>query len=123
MRPEERDKAYLWDMLQAARDIVEFTKNQNLAAFTRDRRTRFAVERQLLVIGEAASHISDAFKDQHPELPWAGIVGQRNVLAHDYGEILVERIWLVSQRDIPMLSKQLSEMLPDAPAASPPQLA
>ena len=115
MRPEERDKAYLWDMLQAARDILEFTKKLDLHSFTEDRRTRFAVERQLLVIGEAASHISEAFREQHPDIPWAGIVGQRNVLAHDYGEILVERIWLVAQRNIPQLAKQLSELLPDAP--------
>ena len=25
MQPEERDAAYLWDMLQASRDILEFT--------------------------------------------------------------------------------------------------
>jgi uncharacterized protein with HEPN domain len=119
MRPEDRDKAYLWDMLQAARDILEFTRTQDLLAFTRDRRTRFAVERQLLVVGEAASHISESFKTKHPEIPWAGIIGQRNVLAHDYGEILVERIWLVSQRNIPPLAKQLSELLPDAPTTEP----
>ncbi len=114
MRPEERDRAYLWDMLQAARDVLEFTNNQDLHSFVADRRTRFAVERQLLVIGEAAFHVSETFRKQHPEIPWARIIGQRNVLAHDYGEILVERIWLVSQRNIPSLAKQLSELLPDA---------
>jgi uncharacterized protein with HEPN domain len=119
MRPEERDQAYLWDMLQAARDILEFTKRQDLPAFTRDRRTRFAVERQLLVVGEAASHISESFKGKHPEIPWAAIIAQRNVLAHDYGEILVERIWLVTQRNIPSLVNQLSELLPDMPSAEP----
>lgn len=115
MRPEERDKAYLWDMLQAARDILAFTKTINLQTFTEDRRTRFAVERQLLVIGEAASHVSETFKEQHPDVPWAGIIGQRNVLVHDYGEILVERIWLVAQRNIPQLAKQLADLLPDVP--------
>ena len=114
MRPEERDRAYLWDMLQAARDVLEFTKNHDQHSFVADRRTRFAVERQLLVIGEAASHVSETFRKQHPEIPWTRIIGQRNVLAHDYGEILVERIWLVSQRNIPSLAKQLSELLPDA---------
>jgi uncharacterized protein with HEPN domain len=43
---------------------------------------------------------------------WDRIVGQRNVLAHDYGEILVERIWLVTQRNIPPLVAQLSALLP-----------
>ena len=115
MRPEERDNAYLWDMLQAARDILEFTTNADFHAFSEDRRTRFAVERQLLVIGEAAAHISESFKEQHSDIPWAAIVGQRNVLAHDYGEILVERIWLVAQRNIPELEKRLSTLLPGEP--------
>jgi uncharacterized protein with HEPN domain len=116
MRPEERDQAYLWDMLRAARDISEFTKDLRYREFTQDKRTRFAVERQLLVIGEAASHVSEMYRAQHPEKPWAGIVGQRNVLAHDYGELLVERIWLVTQRNIPSLARQLSELLPADPA-------
>jgi uncharacterized protein with HEPN domain len=113
MRPEERDLAYLWDMLQASRDVLEFTRGQSFPQFSTDRRTRFAVERQLLVIGEAASHVSDTFREAHPEIPWASIVGQRNVLAHDYGEILVERIWLVTQKNIPTLVTQLSTLLPE----------
>jgi uncharacterized protein with HEPN domain len=116
MRPEERDLAYLWDMLQASRDIVEFTRGLSFPQFSLDKRTRLAVERQLLVIGEAASHVSDGFREAHYEVPWTGIVGQRNVLAHDYGEILVERIWLVTQRNIPALVEQLSALLPDGPA-------
>jgi hypothetical protein len=33
MRPEERDPAYLWDMIEAARAIVDFTKNLTLEEF------------------------------------------------------------------------------------------
>jgi uncharacterized protein with HEPN domain len=36
----------------------------------------------------------------------------RSVLAHDYGEVLLERIWLVVERNVPPLVKQLSELLP-----------
>ena len=30
MRPEERDPANLWDMLEAARAVVDFTENLTL---------------------------------------------------------------------------------------------
>jgi hypothetical protein len=30
MRPEERDPAHLWNMIEAARAIVDFTKNLTL---------------------------------------------------------------------------------------------
>lgn len=115
MQPEERDLAYLWDMLQAGRDVIDFTRGLSFPDFAKDKRTRFAVERQLLVIGEAAGHVSETFRAAHPGIPWRAIVGQRNVLARDYGEILVERIWLVTQKNIPVLVRQLSTLLPPEP--------
>ena len=39
---------------------------------------RSAVERQIEIIGEAARKVSDSFQQQHPEIPWTGIVGQRH---------------------------------------------
>jgi hypothetical protein len=32
----------------------------------------------------------------HPEIPWVGIIGLRNVPTHEYGEVLMERIWLAA---------------------------
>jgi uncharacterized protein with HEPN domain len=40
---------------------------------------------------------------------------QRNVLAHEYGEISQERIWLVATGRIPDLIGQLESLLPPAP--------
>jgi len=31
MRPEQRDASYLWDMLEAARLVLEFTRGVSLA--------------------------------------------------------------------------------------------
>lgn len=100
MPPEDRDLALLWDMREAARDIAEFMRGMTFFHFNSNKMLRYAVERQLLVIGEAANHISETFKQTHQEIPWKGIIGQRNVLAHEYGEILVERIWLVATERI-----------------------
>lgn len=57
MQPETKDAAYLWDMLQAASDILDFTTGVSFEQFSKDKKTRFAVERQLLAIGEAANHV------------------------------------------------------------------
>jgi len=111
MQPETRDAAYLWDMLQAARDILNFTAGVSIEQFSKDKKTRFAVERQLLAIGEAANRVSKSFQNEHAEIPWRQVVGQRNVLAHEYGEILVERIWLVAKDNIPKLVEVLEKLL------------
>jgi len=65
------------------------------------------------VVGEAANHVSEEFRDKHPEIPWAQIIGQRNVLAHEYGEILIERVWLAATKSVPALLKTLSGLVPD----------
>ena len=101
MPPENRDAAYLWDMLDAARTIQGFTTNISLANYLADRKLQLAVERLLEIIGEAARLLSDELKSQHPEIPWRLIIAQRNVLAHDYGEIIQDRIWRVTIEHIP----------------------
>lgn len=117
MPPENRDLALLWDMRRAARDITEFMQGVTFAEFDSYKMLRYAIERQLVVIGEAANHISETFKQAHPEIPWKGIVGQRNVLAHEYGEILVERIWLAANERVPELIQLLDPLIPPPPEA------
>jgi uncharacterized protein with HEPN domain len=70
MRPKERDPAYLWDMREAARDVLRFIEGADFERFASDKMLRYAVERQVTVIGEAARRVSQAFKNQHPEIPW-----------------------------------------------------
>lgn len=98
-------------MREAAGEIGDFVRGVSFAKFEKNHLIRYAVERQLLVIGEAASHVSDGFREKHPEIPWAQIIGQRNILAHEYGEILAERIWLTATKDIPELLQALNRLL------------
>jgi uncharacterized protein with HEPN domain len=82
------------------------------ARFEQDKLVRSAVERQFLILGEAARQVSAGFREQHPEIPWRGVVGLRNVLAHDYGEVLVERLWLYALERIPELIALLDTLVP-----------
>ena len=97
-------------MIDAGQDILSFTEGIDYPYFAGNKMTRFAVERQLLVIGEAAYHISDQCRTTHPTIPWKQIMGLRNIIAHDYGEILAEKIWLVATQHIAPLLDQLRLM-------------
>ena len=55
----KRDLAYIWDMRNAAQEILEFMQGVSQSAFINNNQLRYAVERQLMVIGEAAKHVSD----------------------------------------------------------------
>jgi uncharacterized protein with HEPN domain len=107
MQPEQKDRALLWDIKEAAQDILEFVEGMSSQDFETNKVVRYAVERQILVIGEAANKVSDSFKESNSQIPWSAIIGQRNIIAHEYGEILVERIWLLTQKHIPELLKQI----------------
>jgi uncharacterized protein with HEPN domain len=85
MRPDDRDLAYLWDIRRAAVAIRRFTEAVSLDEFRENELVRSAVERQLILIGEAARRVSDAFREAHQGLPWREMIGQRNVLVGHLG--------------------------------------
>jgi len=111
MRPNERDKAYLWDIDDACQDILVFVADTSFKDFENDKMKRFAIERQLLVIGEAANHLSEKCRDDNPEIPWKLLVGLRNIIAHDYGEVLSERIYKIAHEQINELKQGILKLL------------
>ena len=115
MQPEKADSSFVWDMLTAARAVVQFVAGRTFEQYANDLLLRSAVERQIEIIGEAARRISRQFRDRHPQIPWQKIMGQRHVLAHDYGEIKHDRIWRVATVHVPELIAQLEPLVPATP--------
>lgn len=115
MPASARDASYIWDILEAARVAVEATRSLDFGSYQANRTTLLAVERCIEIIGEAARRLSGEFKQQHPEIPWAKIVAQRNVLAHEYRDIRHEKIWQVAREELPRLIATLEPTLPPRP--------
>ena len=106
----EEDLSYLIDIIDCVMDINEFTKSIEYYQFERDKMRKLAVERQLEVIGQAANKISIETQNNLKDIPWKNIIGLRNKLAHDYGEILAERIWGISKNSLQELIKELEKI-------------
>ena len=115
MLPVERDSAHLWNMLDSARSACEFAAGVPFDTYQRDRKLQLAVERAVEIIGEAARRVSEQFRLAHPEIPWRSMIAQRNVLAHEYGEIKHERMWLLVTEHLPALISELEKLVPPAP--------
>lgn len=65
----------------------------------------------LEIIGEAANRVSEDIRARHPEVPWRAIVDFRNLLAHGYEYVLLDRVWQVIVADIPPLETKLHFIL------------
>jgi uncharacterized protein with HEPN domain len=71
----------------------------------------------LIIIGEASTKVMDGyaeFADAHPEVPWRGMRGMRNRIAHGYFDINLDVVWDTVQTALPDLLKQLSAVRQDA---------
>lgn len=79
MKPNERDASYLWDMLEAARNIGKFLAGITYVKYSKNKMIQSAVERQLEIIGEAARRVSNEFKEAHPEIPLIATTSAREL--------------------------------------------
>ena len=99
----------------AARKIGQFVAGKSFRDYSQDEVLQAAVERKLEIIGEAARSVSKRFQEEHPEIPWRGIISQRHFLAHEYGEVRQEKLWRVATARIPELIELLEKVIPPLP--------
>jgi uncharacterized protein with HEPN domain len=66
-------------MLDAAREAVEFARDQIRVDLNSDRKLVLALVKDIEIIGEAAHQVSLATRDQLPGIRWDDIIG---ILSH-----------------------------------------
>ena len=109
------DGVYLGHIAESI-DLVEqylagAARTADARLFYEDRRTQDAVLRRMETLADAASRLSDALKGRHPEVPWRQISDFRNVLAHGYTDIRLDRVWRAIVVDLPALKAVVAREL------------
>ena len=94
---------FLDDMIDFAGKVLAYTEGLDQAGFVASGLTYDATLRNLELIGEAATHIPEAVRDAHPEIPWRMIIATRNRLIHGYLGIDDDILWSIIRDDIPDL--------------------
>lgn len=104
-------KACLVDIEQAIKEIYEFLPaKREFSEFQKDIKTRKAVERNIELIGEAMDRILKT----DPLFPISDsrkIVDTRNRIIHGYDSVSEDIIWLIINRYLPILEKEVKELL------------
>jgi uncharacterized protein with HEPN domain len=110
MSKSSRLADYLEHMQQAAEQACSFVEGMDQTEFFNDRRTQNAVVMSLVIVGEAATKITNdhvAFVQAHPQIPWPSVRGMRNRMVHGYFDINLEVVWNTLQSALPDLSRQI----------------
>ena len=93
--------------------VMTFVQDAERSDLDTDLLLHHALSYALGIIGEAATHLSDDFRDAHPEIPWRQIVGMRNFLFHDYAGVDDNILWDTATLEVPQLLELQKEILPD----------
>ncbi len=66
---------------------------------------------QFVVIGEAVKHLAPKTRESSPEIPWTDIAGLRDLIAHEYFRIDIQRVLEIVEKDLPPLEQAISRLL------------
>jgi uncharacterized protein with HEPN domain len=109
--PRRDTRLRIEDMLEAIQRIEAHSAGLTADQFRQDQKTFDAVVRNLEVIGEAASHLDDEVTALRPAVPWTDVRAMRHVLVHQYFGVDVGIVWETVVRDLPVLRRELEELL------------
>jgi len=98
-------------MVEAIDNVFDFVEGKSFDAFKEDKILRFAVIKNLEIVGEAAYLLTKDFKSVHREIEWNDIIGMRHILVHGYYEIKDEIIWETIQTDLQPLKERITLLL------------
>lgn len=108
--PRGRSKTRLLHISAAIDKISKYTVHLEYKEFLNDSKCIDAVLFQLSIIGEAIIHVENDILEQY-EYPWHTVRAQRNVIAHEYFGIKMDKIWSVIKDDLPGLKAAINEIL------------
>lgn len=108
MREKPKDNVRLLHMLEAIDNIFEFTQGVSFEQYQMNKILRFAIIKNLEIVGEASYLLTKEFRRKHAYIEWDEIIHMRHVLVHGYYQIRDEIIWATIQIELAPLREKIS---------------
>ena len=108
-----RLRDYLRHIELAIERIRRYLAGMVRTSFLANEEKQDAVIRNIEIIGEAAQSIRRRHPDfaaRHPEIPWGGIYGMRNAIAHGYFIVDLDVVWKTVCEELPTLAEQVGAL-------------
>ena len=105
-----RDSIRLRHMLDAAKEALSFASGKSRTDLESNRMLVLALVKDIEIIGEAASRVSEEFKARYSQIPWLEIIGMRNRLIHVYFDVDLDVLWSTVTKNLPQLVVELDNL-------------
>ncbi len=103
---------YLEHMLDSCQYLLQLAPTKTRQDYENDRMFRRAVERELMIIGEALFQLNRCFPDMAAGISeYLRIINFRHILVHGYAELKPEVVWHVLTEKLELLERELLQML------------
>ena len=109
MKLNERDTILVEHMLECIERIEKYLTDGQKQFFASEM-VQDAVVRNLQTLAESSQRLGAECKKSRSDIDWRAISGFRNILVHDYLGLDLKLIWLVIEKELPILKKSLKEM-------------
>ena len=109
MKLNERDTILVEHMLECIERIEKYLTDGQKQFFASEM-VQDAVVRNLQTLAESSQRLGTECKKSRSDIDWRAISGFRNILVHDYLGLDLKLIWLVIEKELPILKKSLKEM-------------
>lgn len=111
MKGGERDWFHLRQMLRFIAHVERRLAGLSETDFRADRDEIDLTAYRFQMMGEAARRLSDGLKARNPDINWSGIIGMRNIIAHDYEGVASTVMWNAARDELGALAQVCREEL------------
>jgi uncharacterized protein with HEPN domain len=115
---DDADRRYLTYIRQTIA-LIEARTAGGRDVFLGDVDIQDAVLWRLETLAEAIGKLSQALKDRHSGIRWRAIYGFRNIAAHGYLQLQLDRVWEIIEAHLPSLKAAVNEELARASEPDP----
>ena len=105
------NKIRVHHILDAITEVEQYIAGVTDEQFLNNSEKRFATIKQIEIIGEACNKITEEVRQAHPQIPWAQVIGFRNISIHEYHNISFYIVWNIATTDLPQLKAQMQKLL------------
>lgn len=111
MDNKKNDTYYFSKCLEDIDAIINHLGEASYEEFLSDGKTIDSVMFRFIQLAENVKSISAEFKDEYPSIDWAGIVGFRNKIVHEYKKVDYTYVYDTIKDDLPNLKLFLEQFL------------